>query len=91
MQVQTVADITPNSTPTQISALHIDAYWIAITASGSTIRWGDVNVGSGRGNAIPTGTTVIIPRISFDQQGYDLSTVYVYGTGSDKVSISYGA
>ncbi len=90
MVLGTVADITPGGTPTALGPEGIKATWIKLTASGTSIRVGDSNVGSARGLAIPTGVTVTIERGDFDQQGYYLNQVFVYGTSSDKVSVTYG-
>lgn len=92
MTIGTIADITPNGTATKVSATSIIAHWIQFTATGTSIRVGDANVGSGRGAGLITLVPAFWPRCSFDQGGYDLSTVYVYGgSGSDKVSITYGS
>lgn len=92
MTLATIADITPNGTATALTATAgLGAIWVAITASGTSIRVGDSNVGSGRGVAVATGTTLILPRCSTDQRAYDLSKIYVFGaSGADKVSITYG-
>jgi hypothetical protein len=92
MTPQTIADITPNGSATAIGAAGIKATWIIFVASGTTIRVGDSNVGAARGSNIPTGVPVLWPRCDFNQGRYDLGSVYVYGgSGSDKVSITYGA
>lgn len=92
MVLGTIADITPNSTATPLSSNTnpILATWIIAVANGTSIRIGDASVGAARGVVCPSGIPVTIPRGDFDQQGYDLSKVYVYGTSSDKVSITYG-
>ena len=92
MQVGTIADITPNGSAVQLSSTPLRAIWISLTASGTSIRTGDSHVGANRGVALPSGQNVVpYPRQDNPQQPYDLSTVYVYGgSGSDKVSITYG-
>lgn len=90
MQIYTIADITPNSVATPLSATTKLAVWVQLSATGAAIRYGDSNVGSARGAKIPTGTVVTLPRCDFNQGGYDLTKIYVYGTGADAVSISYG-
>jgi hypothetical protein len=90
VQLGTVADITPGGVATALGAEGIKATWITIVANGTSIRVGDKNVGSARGIVVPTGTSVTLPRGAFDQQGYYLDQVFVYGTSSDKVSVTYG-
>jgi len=46
--------------------------------------------GGWRGVLLPTGVPFELPRGDFQQQPYDLTAVYVYGTGTDKVSVTYG-
>lgn len=91
MVIATISDITPNSAKTQLSSTSIIAHWILFQAVGTTIRVGDTNTGSGRGALLQNGVEALFPRCSFDQGGYDLSTIYVYGTGSDHVSITYAS
>jgi hypothetical protein len=92
MTPQTIADITPNGSKTAIGPAGTKAVWIQFVANGTSIRIGDSNVGAARGENIPTGVPLLWPRCEFAQGGYDLGHVYVYGaSGSDKVSITYGA
>ena len=90
-----IADITPNGTATAVSTGSAPplATWIQFTApstNSADVRVGDSNVGAGRGATIAKGTSLIFPRLDFDQQRYDLTTIYVYGaSGSDKVAITY--
>ena len=96
MQTYTLPDITPGGTKVALSTVIPTtsanrAIWINMTATGSTIRYGDVNVGSGQGQVLPTGIPFLThPRGDNPQQPYMLSQVYVYGSGGDKVSITYG-
>ena len=93
MTLQTIPDITPNGAAIQLSTVvSARATWIKATAIGTTIRYGDLNVGSARGALLQTGVlTDIVPRDSFSQSPVDLAAVYVYGAaGADKVSITYG-
>jgi hypothetical protein len=92
MQIATIADITPNGTATVLAGVTTRAIYVAMTASGSSIRTGDSHVGASRGVALPSGAfTVPYPRQDNEQQPYDLSQIYVYGaSGTDKVSITYG-
>lgn len=92
MTIQTIADITPGGTATQLSnnpALF--ATWVTITPSSSTMRVGDANVGSARGALLASGIPYTIPSPgTADQARLYLSQIYVYGSGGDKVSITYG-
>ena len=92
MQLYTIADITPGGFATPLSATSVKAVWINLFASGTTIRVGDSSVSATRGVPVSTtGSPTQIPRCDFNQGGYDLSKVYVFGTGGDKVSITYGS
>jgi len=90
MTIETIADITPNGSKVQVSVASIKATWIKFVANGSTIRVGDTNVGAARGLNLPTGVLVSFDRLDVHQGFYDLSALYLYGTGTDKVSITYG-
>ena len=91
MVLGTIADITPNGAAVPLSATEgALATWIKLTATGATIRVGNANVGAGRGVLLASGVPFELPRGDFDQQPYPLTGVYVYGTGTDKVSITYG-
>ena len=97
MQIYTLPDITPNSAAINLATVAAAngapsaAVWINATASGTSIRFGDTNVAANRGQSLPTGIPFCVaPRASFDQQGYQLSAICVYGTGTDKISITYG-
>lgn len=90
MQLGTIADITPGGTPTALGPEGIKATWIKLVATGTTCRVGDKNVGSARGALLPAGVPVTLERGDFDQQGYYLDQVFVYGSGGDKVSGTYG-
>jgi hypothetical protein len=90
VQLGTVADITPGGVATALGAEGIKATWIKITATGATIRVGDSNVGSARGSLLATGVPYTLERGDFDQQGYYLNQVFVFGSGGDKVSVTYG-
>ena len=94
MQAYSLPDITPDGAPTAITTnanLRAVAVIFAAPASNSAgIRVGDLNVGSGRGVLVnPGGSVVVFPRAAFEQQGYQLNTIYAYGSGSDVVTITY--
>lgn len=91
MNVQTIADITPNGSAVAIAAVPVEALWILICATGTSIRVGDSNVGTARGAKVANATSLLLPRTNTEQGRYDLSQVYVYGAaGSDSASIVYG-
>jgi hypothetical protein len=93
MTIQTIADITPNGAAVPLSTNpDLFATWITLTATGSSIRYGDVNVGAARGALLQTGVPYTIPAPgTHDQARLYLKSVLVYGAGgSDKVSITYG-
>lgn len=86
-----VADITPNGVATPLGTAGQKATAIMLTAVGNTCRWGDANVGATRGQKLPTGVPVTIHRASFAQGEWPLDKVYVYATGADYVTVSFGA
>ena len=93
MTLMTIADITPNGAAVQLSTvLSARATWIKATAIGTSIRYGDANVGPARGALLQTGVpTNTVPRDDFSQSPVDLASVWFYGAGGgDKVSITYG-
>lgn len=94
MVTGSATDIVPNGTPVPVQAsAGIKAtvvFLSAKTGNGADIRFGDANVSATRGARIPAGQTIVLPRVSFDQGGYDLSNLYVFGAGgSDSVSVSW--
>jgi len=93
MELGTLTDVTPAGVATAIGAVGQKATWIQFTAPASNsgdIRFGDSLVSATRGVRIPKGLNVLASRLSFDQGQYELSKVYVFGTGSDSVSITFG-
>jgi len=94
MTPQTLADVTPGGTATPLTAdKNLQAVWVTISApaaNAADLRVGDSNVSSSRGCVIPKGTSFTFQRGDFGQQAYLLSAIYVYGTTTDKASITYG-
>jgi hypothetical protein len=96
MQSYTLPDITPAGqvnlgTVAASVGAPIRAVWMSMTATGTSIRHGDINVGAARGQLLPAAipfTTHV--RGDNPQEPYDLGKIYVFGAGSDKVSITYG-
>ena len=95
MQVYTLPDITPNGvvnlgTAATSAGMPTKAILINMTASGASIRHGDANVGAARGQVLTTGVPFLThPRCDNPQVPYDLNKISLYGSGSDKVSITY--
>lgn len=96
MQVHTIVDITPGGAATALSAVKGTlATWVALSAAkgnAGAIRFGDSNVSATRGAALAAGATApfLLPRCDFNQGQYDLSQIYVFGTSTDSVSVTYG-
>jgi hypothetical protein len=98
MQIYTLPDVTPNASVVNLGTAATSAgtptraVWVNMTASGTSIRYGDAAIGASRGQALPTGVPFLAcPRGANDQTPYDLSKINVYGgSGSDNVSITYG-
>lgn len=95
MTVKTLPDVTPNGSPTPLSLTSpstiVSARWVQISANGTTIRYGDSSVSAIRGARIANGTQAQVGFGFQEGQGpYDLSQIYVFGTGSDSVSITFG-
>lgn len=96
MQNYTLPDITPAGKvnlgkAASDAGMPTSAIWINMTASGTTIRYGDGNVGSARGCVLSTGVPFLThPRGDNTQTPYDLNKISVFGGNSDTVSITYG-
>jgi hypothetical protein len=97
MQIYSLPDITPAGsvvnlgTAATAAGAPTRAIWVNMTASGTSIRYGDANVGATRGQALTTGVPFLAcPRGDNPQTPYDLNKINVYGASTDKVSITYG-
>lgn len=97
MQIYTLPDITPAGSKVNLATvaaannMPTQAVWVNMTASGTSIRYGDTNVSASRGCALTTGVPFLThPRGANDQTLYDFKNTDVFGTSSDKVSITYG-
>ena len=55
------------------------------------IRVGDSNVGAARGAAVAPDSSFTFVRGASDQRTYVLSKIYVYGTSTDKATITYAS
>jgi hypothetical protein len=83
--VGTLPDITPGNATTRLTTDSIPCKAVlvrALTANSGKIRVGDSNTGAARGAEMGAGDTYV-----FSVENVNL--LYVYGTGTDKVSVSY--
>ncbi len=95
MTLGTITDITPNgvATPLIPNSPHIikEARWVQISATGTSIRYGDANVSATRGAKIANGMQAQVGFGFQEGQGpCDVSEIYVFATGSDSVSVTFG-
>ena len=94
MQPYSLPDVTPDGTATAITAnANLRAVAVILSAPAANsggIRVGDSSVSGTQGATCnPGGQVIYLPRGAFDQQGYQLNQVYVYGTSTDKITITY--
>lgn len=97
MFIQSLPDITPNGVASTLSEVNnspnastiIEARGIILVASGGSIRLGGSDVAAGRGANLPTAQVVIIPAAFLGLETIPLHQTWVFGTGADKVSITY--
>ena len=96
MKTYSIPDITPGGSAVKVSASLPTGYpnsavWVNMTASGTSIRYGDANTGTAQGQALTTGVPFLAcPRCDNPQGRYDLTQLYVFASGGDKVSITFG-
>jgi hypothetical protein len=96
MTVTTIVDATTMGSAHQLGSGF--AKWVSFfltqrTGSAGRGRFGDSNVSSTRGVAIPTGKGWSLPPLENNNEGYSLSEIYVYltgGTGTVELQVSYG-
>jgi len=89
--VHALADLTLNGSAQQLTATATKCNWVILQGVGSNavVRVGDSNVATGRGGIITaTGGILTLPPVT-DNNGYDLSLIYVIGTNNDKITILY--
>jgi hypothetical protein len=90
-------DITPNGAASTLSeqsgspgaSLVIEARGIILVASGSSIRLGGSDVSATKGANLPNGVAVVISANTPELGTIPLHQTWVFGSGADKVSISY--
>jgi len=89
--VHALADLTLNGSVQQLTAIPTKCCWVILQGVGSNavVRVADSNVATGRGGIImATGGILTLPPVT-DNNGYDLSLIYVIGTNNDKITILY--
>lgn len=97
MFIQSLPDITPNGSASTLSEVNnspgastiVEARGLILVASGTSIRLGGSEVTGSRGVNLPNGVCVIIPAAFLGLETIPLHQTYVFGTGADKVSITY--
>lgn len=97
MILQSLPDITPGGAASTLSevggspgaSLLIEARGIILIASGSSIRLGGSNVSATIGANLPSGVVVRIDAATPEIGTIPLHQTWVFGTGTDKVSILY--
>jgi len=89
--VHALADLTLNGSAQQLTATATKCCWVILqgVGSNSVVRVADSNVATGRGGIITaSGGILTLPPVT-DNNGYDLSLIYVIGTNNDKITILY--
>ncbi len=90
--VHNIADVTPGGGAVALKSSRTPCNWLQIiapTSNAAAIRLGDSTTSATSGLSIPAGGGEMFPPIG-DTQYLDLALVYVYATGTDKVSVVYG-
>jgi hypothetical protein len=90
--VHNIADVVPGGTAKAISATRKPCNWVNIVAkvgNAAPVRIGDSTTGAASGMALAAGASIMFPPIS-DDLYIDLAQVFVYGTTTDSVSVTYG-
>jgi len=89
--VHSLPDVTISATATALSATSIKANWVQIqgqSLSGAA-RVGDSQISTVRGAILgSTGDAQFFPAAG-NSNAYDLSTIYIIGTASDKAAVIY--
>lgn len=89
--VHSLADVTISATPTALSNTSVKANWVQFqgqSLSGAA-RVGDSLISTSRGAIVQsTGDSQFFPPVG-NTNSYDLSTIYIVGTASDKMAVVY--
>lgn len=89
--VHSLPDVTISATATALSATSVKANWVQIQGQSlsGTARVGDSLVSATRGGILAsTGDSQFFPAAG-NANSYDLSTIYIIGTASDKAAVIY--
>lgn len=90
--VHNIPDVTPGGSAVALASSRTPCNWLQIIApagNANDIRIGDSTTSATSGLAIVKGGGQAFPPIS-DDQYLDLALIYVYGSGTDKISVVYG-
>jgi hypothetical protein len=83
--IGTIADVTPNGSTVQVTVASTPCKAVcirALAANSGKMRVGDSSTGAARGTELSAGDAIIL-SVS------NVNLVYVYGTGTNKVSVTY--
>jgi cytoskeletal protein RodZ len=89
--VHSLPDVTISATATALSATSVKANWVQVQgqALSGAARVGDSLISTTRGALMAsTGDSQFFPP-SGNSNAYDLSTIYIIGTASDKAAVVY--
>jgi hypothetical protein len=94
MTIITIADLTASGAKVQISSTSVKVRWVKACVLGSSVtaRFGDTNVSTGRGLAIPSGLAAItvVEPVAQDFEPYDLSEMFAYLPSGATLTITAG-
>ena len=91
MAVHSLASVVLGATAAPLSATSIRANWVQVQGSALTgaARIGDSTVSSTKGAILSsTGDSQFFPPLG-NANAYDLSSIYVLGTASDTLAVTY--
>lgn len=89
--VYSIADITPGGSTVALASSNTKASWVQLVApstNSGTIRVGGSTTDSTHGIAMAPGGGMFFNTLG-NSVPYDLQSIYVYGTSTDKVSVAY--
>ena len=91
MAIHSLASVVLSTTATPLSATSVRANWVQVQGSALTgaARVGDSTVSSTKGAILSsTGDSQFFPALG-NANAYDLSAIYVLGTASDTLAVTY--
>lgn len=89
--VHSLEDVTIAATATALSSTSVKANWVQIQGQSlsGVARIGDSLISTSRGAILQsTGDAQFLPPVG-NTNSYDLSTIYIIGTASDKAAVIY--